>query len=146
MKLNVLTYLVGMLAVVLSGCSSTKTAQQFGSRPIQSYKSAYLVMHEDADEDVGAGLQEALVQHGVQATAGPVEQKPKNVQFYVTFVDHWSWDMTMYLRSLDVRFIDNASGTVIASANYKNAHFHGFPDRKQTAIDLVDKIYNPSAP
>ena len=146
MKLGLFASLVGMFTALLSGCSSVQTAQHFGSKPIQSYKTGYVVLSEDTDEDIGAALKQALTQHGVRAGSGPLEQKPKDAQFHVNFVDHWSWDMTMYLRSLDVRFIDSASGNVIASAGYQNAHFHGFPDRKQTAIDLVDKIYGPPTP
>ena len=130
-----------LIAVVISGCSTIEPGKRYGSVPLDSMKTAFVVIRKDFDPKIGANIQEALTQHGVTALAGPLQEKSKDVAFYVEYEDHWRWDLAMYLFSLDIRFMDNASGQMIGSGAFRQGGFHDFPNPKEKTFGVVESIY-----
>ncbi len=45
----------------------------------------------------------------------------------VKLSDSWRWDLAMYLSELSVVFADADTGALMAQADYRNAHAHGWP-------------------
>src|SRR4026209_1910343 len=84
-----------MLALLLavSGCATVNPGVRFGNIQLDSLKSSYVVRHANSTRDIDLFIQESLVERGVVATSGPVENKPSDVDFYVEYVDRWSWDV-----------------------------------------------------
>lgn len=130
------------LALVISGCSTVEPGKHYGTVPLESLKTAYVVIRPDYDPKIGANIQEALSQRGVKAPAGPLQAKPQDVAFYVEYEDHWRWDLAMYLLSLDIRFIDNSSGQLLGSGAFRQGGFHDFPNAKEKTFQVIDSIYN----
>jgi hypothetical protein len=132
-----------VLAMMLvSGCSSVNPGKRFGDVPLRDLKSAYVVRHPHSKRDIDIYIQEALADRGVRATSGPMESKPKDVDFYVEYTDHWKWDIAMYLNSLDIRFARNSDGVLIASGSFESHFPHGFPDAEKKTREVIEQIYN----
>ena len=130
-----------LLALVISGCSTVEPGKRYGNAPLDSMKTAFVVLRPEYDAKIGANIQEALVQHGVAAKAGPLQEKPKDVAFFVEYEDHWRWDLAMYLFSLDIRFHDSTSGQIFASGAFRQGVFHDFPIARQKTFEVVESIY-----
>jgi hypothetical protein len=141
MNRNTTALLWLLLAMVVSGCSTIEPGKRYGSVPLESMKTAFVVIRPDYDPKIGAHIQEALTQHGVTSQAGPLTNKPKDVAFFVEYEDHWRWDLAMYLFSLDVRFFDNTTGQMFASGSFRQGAFHSFPDAKAKTLEVVESIY-----
>ncbi|SRR5260221_10609276 len=77
-----------LLALFISGCSTVEKGKHYGSTSLDSLKTAYVVLAPDADQSVGMHIQEALATRGIEVTAGNMQDKPKDVGFYVTYMDH----------------------------------------------------------
>jgi hypothetical protein len=135
------TLLPMLLLSILAGCASVQPGQKYGSTPVASLKSAYVVIPDEADRDVAIYIQSDLAQRGLLVTVGPLSSKPSDADFYVTYSDHWTWDVSMYLQSLDIQFVDNRSGQLIASGGYRQGFFHGYPDVRETTQQVVNSIY-----
>ena len=130
-----------LLALVISGCSTVEPGKRYGSAPLESMKTAFVVIRPDYDPKIGANIQDALTRHGVSSLAGPLQEKPKDVAFYVEYEDHWRWDLAMFLLSLDIRFLDNTTGQLIGSGSFKQGTFHSFPDAREKTSEVVESIY-----
>ena len=90
---------------------------------------------------------EALMGRGLTVTYGVLQDKPKEVDFYVELVDRWQWDVAMFLASLDIEFKDNATGELIARGWFKQStFFHTFPDQRKKTFEVIDAIYNAQPP
>jgi hypothetical protein len=142
MKAKLITCLLALTAALVSGCSTVEPGHYAGSAPLESLKTAYVVIAPDYDPKIGTNIVEALTRHGVTSQAGPLQEKPKDAAFYVEYEDHWRWDMAMYLYSLDVRFIDNTTGNTIGSGSFRQGAFHDFPNAREKTMAVVDSIYN----
>jgi len=130
------------LAVVVSGCSTVEPGRRYGGASLESMKTAFVVIRPDYDPKIGVNIQEALlIQHGVTAQAGRLQEKPKDVAFYVEYEDHWRWDLAMYLLSLDIRFIDNTTGQLIGSGAFRQGGFHDFSNAREKTFEVIDSIY-----
>jgi hypothetical protein len=130
-----------LLGLIISGCSTVEPGKRYGSTPLDSMKTAFVVIKKDYDPKIGANINEALTRHGVTSSIGSFSEKPKNVAFYVEYEDHWRWDMAMYLFSLDIRFTDNTTGQLIGSGAFRQGWFHSFPDAKLKTFEVVESIY-----
>ncbi len=77
-----------------------------------------------------------------QCQHGDAREKPKEVGFYVIYTDHWNWDLAVYLDSLDVQFIDNSNGQIIASGSFKNSKiFESWPNPRTKTFEVIDSMF-----
>ncbi len=68
--------------------------------------------------------------------------KDKNVDLVVKYDDHWKWDLTMYLQSIDIELFDGRTGTLIAESSWKNSIWHRFPNAEEVVDDLVNQTFD----
>ena len=80
---------------------------------INSVKSIH-VRDETGGEktELAADLTSELKSMGYQASTG----KPARTDAVLTFKDQWTWDITMYMLSLEVQLREPGSGAVFATA------------------------------
>jgi hypothetical protein len=133
---------LAVIAFDLVGCSAISPAKQYGSTPLESLKTAYVVSDPNASHDIEAFVQEALADRGIRVTSGPISSKPNDVQFYVECEGHWYWDITMYLDSMTIRFKDNTNGELIAIDSFTQGLLHTYPDVRQTTFQIINEIYS----
>jgi hypothetical protein len=135
-------FTLAAITLDLIGCSTISPAKHYGSTPLGSLKTAYVVSDPNSSHDIEAFAQEALADRGIKVTSGPISSKPTDVQFYVECEGHWYWDVTMYLDSLTISFKDNTSGQLIAIDSFTQSLLHTYPDVRQTTFQLIDEIYS----
>lgn len=126
----------------LSGCSSVGPAKLHGSKPVDSFKSAYVVVATGGNPNIGGFVQGGLARRNIKTAIGPLKDKPADVDFFVNYKERWNWDMAVYLESLDVEFVDNADGKTIATSQFRQGFFHSFPDPRTKTFEVIDSIYN----
>jgi len=135
-------WLLPLILVLLgSGCSTVEKGKRYGDAPLKTFKTAYVVMTQTANWDIGMYIREALADRGVDVTAGRMQDKPADVAFYVTYVDRRKWDVAMYLDSLEIQFSDGATGKLLASGSFRNRFFHSFPNERQKTIEVINTMY-----
>jgi hypothetical protein len=136
--------LLVLLALCFSGCSSVVESKHYSRHVrLESMKSAYVVHDPGSTYGCANAAEEALKAKGLTVTSGYIKDKPANTDFYVEVVDRWKWDLAMYLASLDIRFVDNATGDLIAVGTFRQGtFFHTFPDQRQKTFDVIASIYN----
>ncbi|HEX5222255.1 MAG TPA: hypothetical protein VFZ59_22065 [Verrucomicrobiae bacterium] len=144
--MNIRAFLFAVLAVSTCGCSTVEKGKRHTSAPLESYKTAYLVMSSEANWDIGMYIREALTERGVTVTVGNLPSKPKDVSFYVIYVARQNWDMKMYLESLKIQFLDGTTDRLLATGSFKNGFFHSFPDERQKTFEVVESMYNAKYP
>ena len=106
-------------------------------------KRAYVVHDPGSTYGCANAAEEALTARGLQVTSGYIKDKPADADFYVEVIDRWQWDVAMFLASLDIRFVDNATGDLIATGNFRQStFFHTFPDQKEKTFEVIASIYN----
>ena len=75
------------------------------------------------------------------ATSGLESAMPADTECKVIIHDHWFWDTYWYLLSLDIKFYDAHSGTLLASGHDQRAG----PETRRTpefmANELIEALY-----
>jgi hypothetical protein len=130
-----------ILVLSACGCSTVKTAKHYGNVDLDLLKTAYVIWSPNSDRTIESYAKAGLEAHGVKVTAGPREQKPSDVAFYVECEPQWWWDLWMYLSRLDIRFVDNSNGQVFAIGAFENSWFHSYPDSKSKTIEVINSMY-----
>ena len=147
-KHRVLNKLAGWVSLLLlltcfCGCSSVVESRYFKNVRVGSLKSAYVVHDPGSTLGCAKAAEEALAARGVAVSSGPIQAKPKDVDFFVGVVDRWQWDVAMFLASLDIYFKDNATGELIVTGSFRQTtFFHTFPDQRKKTFEVIDSIYN----
>jgi len=128
------------MLLLASGCASIRTTLVTTGSTAEFGKRAYVVRHQKSTKDIDLYIQKALTGRGFIATSGPVEQMPSDVDIYLTYIDKWTWDLGMYLISLDIMVYDKKTGSLIKSATFKNSLFHLGHAEDWTKV-TVDKAF-----
>jgi len=130
---------VAVASLLLSGCAThSRVVVNPGSQLV--VKSAYVVLHGGNSEDMDAHVQQELMAHGIQVKAGP-EMRDTGTDVVVRYTDNWRWDMSMYLRSLDIQVYNGASGTLLASGSWKNSALHGYHSAGKVTQKVMDEVF-----
>ena len=128
--------------LLLSACSSIPPAQHYGGVKLETYKSAYVVIDPRGNPNVASYIVTALAHHNLKVNSGAVADKPADTGFYVTYQDHWNWDVAVYLDRLDVQFMDNTNGLMIAYGSFRNSKiWESWPSPHDKTIEVVDSIF-----
>ena len=110
---------------------------------LDSLKKAYVVHDPGSTLGCANAAEEGLAARGVTVTSGNIQDKPKDADFYVEVVDRWQWDVAMFLASLEIRLIENATGNMIATGSFRQStFFHTFPDARKKTFEVIDAIYS----
>jgi hypothetical protein len=134
------TSLVSAVALVLalSGCA-TRQQTMLGKASPPAITTVTLVPAAGNSPEMNANLEAALLQQGLQIKAPlPAGSRGNSLaDATVSYVDVWRWDVSMYLKSLKIRFIDARTGDLLASGEWNDSDLHGFRDAKAVMGDLV---------
>lgn len=127
--------LVLLLAVsMLAGCAVNRaTATVDPSANLAAIKTMHVIK---IPEDDGI-VRDIVVQkfRGKGYTVTSDTEKPSNVDAWVTYLDKWMWDMTMYMLELTITIRDPKTDFVLASGN----SYHTSLTRK-SPTEMVDEV------
>ena len=105
--------LVTHLLVIASGCASVSIPVVPDIRLGKEITTFYVVKREGDKHGINKMVSNELTKLGYQAESGPGSTKPQNVGAWVTYKDDWMWDITVYLLSLEIKFMDPANGELL---------------------------------
>lgn len=128
-----------LTAFLLTACGSIKTPRPVASK-IAPQSHIHVVKHANSSRDIDVYLKQAFLRRGFVVTAGPREDMPASTDYYVEYVDRWTWDIVMYLVSLEVSLHEQASRHVVGNGIYRNSFFHTFPNPERMADRVVGRI------
>jgi hypothetical protein len=130
------------LAWLVSSCSTVEPAKHFGTRSLDSMKSAYVIVATGGNPNIASYITAALVNRNLKASLGPLKDKPADVAFYVTYREHWNWDVAVYLDTLEIEFFDNTTDKMIASGSFRNSKvMESWPNPRKKTIDVVNSMF-----
>lgn len=136
---KLIVLLLAAASLILSGCStSSRVVVNPGSTLV--INTAYVVLHGGNSEDVDAHVQRELMAHGITVKAGPELTDP-GTDIIVRYSDNWRWDVTMYLRSLDIQIYDANTGVLVGSGSWKNSALHGYHSAEKVTRKVMDDIF-----
>jgi hypothetical protein len=72
---------------------------------------------------------------------GSSDTPAQQVDVIVRFNDRWFWDLVMYLQSLHIEMTDARSNVLLASGDWVNSAFHGFPNTAGVVTGLVNEMF-----
>lgn len=137
--------LVACLSVLpgIVACATTTHIDVVPNQPHGSFHTVYLAVHEGSSSDVDDHIRRALLRRGFSETEGTDGNvQNKGVDLVVKYEDHWKWDLTMYLKSIDIEVFDGKTGVLIAESSWQNSALHGFHSAEDVVDDLVDQTFS----
>ena len=138
-----------LLAVGLAGCETYTPHAVSPGFDTAKLKHMYVIQNPYSKEkqkrnvDVVAALaKRGIVAQLVQANTPP----PPGMDAYITVKDHWTWDVTMYLESMQLELYDAHNGQLLASARYKQGWIHRYPTPDEIVDALVGQLLGEPPP
>jgi hypothetical protein len=102
------------LAYISVGCAHV-SGRQLGEAERNALAS-YYVEHQPKDgRHLEKQIADSLHSRGLEVSSGPAEDRPERVDYIVSYVDRWRWDLRMYLYDLRIEVLDAATGHVVGS-------------------------------
>ena len=140
MKKNVLLVLclVGLLAI--TGCASVN-AYYAPNRDLKNIGTMYVVHFSSDKRHLERTIADELAQRGYKVSSGEEENVPSEVNTLVTYVDHWMWDMSMYMLDIEIQFRGKQDKSLIASARSYRPSMQRRPPEAMIQ-EALDKILN----
>jgi hypothetical protein len=103
------------LTLVLGSCATSLKADIAPKADLDNLGKIYVVRFEPDKRGLNKIFAEELKALGYNARAGESESQPKDTDTLVTYQDHWMWDITNYMISIDVQFYSVKKGKLIAN-------------------------------
>jgi hypothetical protein len=119
---------------LLTGCAVNRaTATVDPSANLGAIKTVHVIKRPDDDGIVKDLVVNKFQSKGYTVTSGT--EKPKNVDAWVTYLDRWMWDLTMYMLELTITVRDPNNDYPLASGN----SLHTSLTRK-SPTEMVDEV------
>jgi hypothetical protein len=126
------------LIVLFFGCAGTVNTSGTNIAKFKEQPAFLVCDHELNDYSIHNAISFELMNRGFKVV-DLSDKQPDNVSGVVVhYMDHWKWDMVMYLDNLQVRILNGTSGEVLAIGSYQNSGLHSFPD----SVKVVGEIFS----
>ena len=136
-----LVLVAAALFLGLAGCSQPRSVTARPDLYKGPYRTAYLVVKPDQGKDMQQHFERALQGQGLAVVTGSSDTPTQQVDVIVRFNDRWFWDLVMYLQSLHIEMTDARSNVLLASGDWANSAFHGFPNTAGVVTGLVNEMF-----
>ena len=138
--------IIASLILLLSGCA-TNHALIMPNKDFKSYKAAYIELLQEDEFNIGTFTIQELSDMGFQVFNKRVPADPLATDMLVRYTYAKSWDLSVYLVSYQILFLDARSEAVIAQLGYRlNGNWRSSQTRKIEGFnELRSKLgYPPS--
>jgi hypothetical protein len=128
--------------VLLVGCATTQEVSVAKSDPVTSIKTVAQAPDAGNSPEMDAALTAALQLQGltVKPAVRAGARKSADADAVVSYIDHWRWDLIMYLQKIDIRMYDAQSGDLLVSGEWKDAPMHGNHDPQVVMQGLLAEM------
>lgn len=116
MQLVRLVLLATLACLNLTSCASQLKADVASGVVLASDDQYYVVRRFGDEHGVGELIRDSLRRRGRAAECGEETEMPDGTDILVRYQDEWQWDLSWFLLSLEVRFLDPVTAAVMASA------------------------------
>ena len=128
-----------VMALTLTGCVGNTSGQLTLTRD-QAQAATYYVQRHDRDtRDLASTIAKRMQVRGLVATSGAVASRPADVDYLVTYVDKWMWDMRMYLFDLRIDVRDARDESIVGFGESMQSSLKAMG---KTHEDIVDQALN----
>lgn len=111
--------LAALLLLPLGSCIHQNTrvlAPGTSEHGVAKMRTFYVRKHADDDYKLGEEIVAQLQEMGYRATTGSSISPPGKVDAVITYMDRWTWDITMYMVSLDMQVREPGSDFTVVTA------------------------------
>jgi hypothetical protein len=132
------------LGFFMSGCSSKLSSATIPGASLEEKGKFYVVRFVPDKRNMHMLIADRLTMMGFNAVAGEKSDIPYNINTIVTYIDHWQWDMTMYMIDINIQFRDAKDGSLIMNGkSYRTSLVRKNPDEmiKETLEEML-KVRN----
>ncbi|UYL10463.1 hypothetical protein B9G69_007705 [Bdellovibrio sp. SKB1291214] len=124
----------------LVGCAGTYQMKASDSLSSYNAKTVHVINQGGNSKDMDDHVARALIARGFKVSDGLPTQTVPKTDLLVKYTDSWFWDVTMYLKAVEVTFYDR-NGNILASGEYNNhPFFHGYPEESEVVQKIIDGI------
>lgn len=134
------TSIIIALCLAISACTTRSKVSITNPSRLHAARSAYVAFEGGRSQDVANGIEIALAGHGLKTTGGPRANCPQSADLLVTFEDHWTWDLTLYMLGLNVHCRDARDGSPVAEVD----NFYFYQQSRAGTKDAVDRLFTAS--
>jgi hypothetical protein len=132
------SFLAVLCIMIFLGCASV-SSQVAPNQNLKSLGSVYAVHFTPDQRHLESIIANELAKRGYKVTSGEEKDIPPGTNTLVTYVDHWMWDITNYMISIDIEIRKNSDHSLIASGK----SYRPSMQRREPAImirETLDKI------
>lgn len=129
-----LAAVMAVLASLTTGCANRAIGSVNPSTDLSALKTMYVKPYPSDNSGVDMEIADKLRSKGVTVTTGSV-MPPGEFDAIVTYVDKWTWDITMYMLELTITLRDPKTEAPLATGN----SYHTSLTRKSQA-EMVDEV------
>jgi hypothetical protein len=105
------------------------------------YQSFFVVEEEDDRREVGRTIAGELANMGFDTSIGNISEVSDSIEVLVRYDAKWSWDITFYLLSLNIRFLDASSHAPLATATSEHSSISR-KTKKGMTEEVLGNIFN----
>lgn len=132
--------LLGVITVFLSGCAVNRaTGSVDPSVRLNELKTMYVKKIPEENGGTYELIADKLRSKGVTVSTG-TGTPPGNVDAVVTYIDHWMWDLTMYMLELTVTIRDPKTDFPLATGNSYHTSLTRLSPREMVN-EVIENIY-----
>lgn len=119
-----------------SGCAVNRmSATASPDSGLADARTFYVAQETGDDRGIQNLIRDNLARRGYEASAGQEGAKPAGADVLVTYVDHWMWDLSMYMLELTITFRNPSNNFPMATGN----SYHTSITRKSPE-EMVDEV------
>ena len=133
-------FTVLVTAALMGGCAVNRaTANVDATADLDKIKTVHVSKPAQDERGINVIIADKLRTKGLNVTTGP--GKPESgIDAVVTYVDKWTWDITMYMLELTITIRDPMTEYPLATGNsYHTSLTRKSP--KEMVDEVVDNIY-----
>jgi hypothetical protein len=101
--------------LLLTACATLDTNVQTRA-DLTQLRRVWVQQSTSDNHSLDALIVRQFRERGIQAESGPLTLMPTDVKVYVTYEDHWDWELKDYLIALSITLRDARSDELMASA------------------------------
>ncbi len=134
--------LVLSFVVFMTGCSAVHK-NPIAPIAVDTNQTVYVVKNPYQRNDMDQLIQEEINNLGMTAFSGPSLDDNTSFKYILTYFDSWSWDLTPYLRAVEIQLIDPKTAQIVSRVRFENhIYWHTFPSEKDKVKELLAELFS----
>lgn len=117
-KMVVLTAMMVIYMVMLTGCNGTVNTFVAPNADLKQYKTAYVEMLKQDEFNLGAAIMAQMMDMGFNVKQAPLPSEVVATDLLVKYDYYDGWDMRKYMKNFSVNIFDAKTNVVLVNSRY----------------------------